>query len=276
MRPRAHVIPAGDPPDAAYPYASLDQGANGAYGGVAFSWLEETGTLTETDFAFKENQLKPYGMAAYVTASNKALRNIDALSAEINTLLPEALANTEDQVFLTGDGVGKPKGALVSEARLVVSRDTASSIKYVDIVNMMGKMLPSSKGRASQGRGPVWVAHVNAEAQLLQMVDGASNLIYIQGNAVAGRPSTLMGYPVIYTGKVSDVGTEADLNFCDFNYYAIKDGSGLLVASSEHVHFLSSKTVIKFENNVDGQLRHNEPLTLEDGTTQVSSIVVLG
>ena len=71
------------------------------------------------------------------------------------------------------------------------------------------------------------------------------------------------------------LGSEGDLCLCDFSYYLIKDGSGPYVAASEHVYFKNNKTVIKAFWNVDGQAWMKEPLTLEDGSTQVSPFVFL-
>lgn len=276
VRPRARVISAGTPPDAEFTMPTLAQGASGAYGGIVAKWTEEGGDISQTDFNMKEIALKPKELAAYVAVTNKALANAEAVGSLVSSLLPEAMANQEDIAYLTGNGVGKARGVMLSKARIIVKRKTANTVVFEDCAKMLGKMLPSSLGASGSGRGPVWLAHVSLLEVLLQLQDPSGRYIMILGDATKGTPTTLLGYPVKWTGKVSDKGSEGDLSLIDFSYYAIKDGSGPYAATSEHVLFLSNKTVFKFFRNTDGQLMHDEPLTLEDGKTQVSSVVVLG
>jgi HK97 family phage major capsid protein len=68
----------------------------------------------------------------------------------------------------------------------------------------------------------------------------------------------------------------SDLSLVNLSYYLIKDGSGPAVASSEHILFLSNKTVFKIVWNVDGHPWLTEPLALEGSTANtVSPFVVL-
>ena len=70
------------------------------------------------------------------------------------------------------------------------------------------------------------------------------------------------------------LGARGDLALVDLSYYLIKDGSGPFIASSEHVHFTTNKTVIKAFWNVDGAPWLNTPIVQENGDTQ-SPFVVL-
>ena len=72
------------------------------------------------------------------------------------------------------------------------------------------------------------------------------------------------------------LGTVGDLILVDMDYYLIKDGSGPFVATSEHVHFLTNRTVIKIFWNVDGQPWLSAPIPLEGSAVNtVSPFVVL-
>jgi HK97 family phage major capsid protein len=61
----------------------------------------------------------------------------------------------------------------------------------------------------------------------------------------------------------------------DFSYYLVRNGAGPFIAASEHVYFLNNKTVVKAFGSIDGQPWLKEPLTLDDGATQVSPFVIL-
>ncbi|MCY9758967.1 phage major capsid protein [Paenibacillus alvei] len=269
VRPRATIIPAGDPPDSKITIPALTQGSNGVFGGVEVQWIEEGGNKPETDGSMEEVTLQPHEVAATTVVTDKLLRNWQAADSFIRTLLQRSMIAAEDIAFLTGSGTGKPLGVLNAKGALAVNRQVANQITYLDVVNMLAQLLPESVGNAS------FVAHQSTLPQLLTMKDDAGRYIFIQGDATRGIPSTLMGIPIQFTGRTKPLGTKGDLQLIDFMYFLIKDGSGPYIDASEHVLFRQNKTVIKAFWNVDGTPWVIEPLTLEDGITKVSPYVVL-
>lgn len=272
VRPRAMVIPAGNPPDGEIKMPALSQGANGVYGGVAVTWISEGATKPETSPAFLEVSLTPNEVAAHIVVTDKLLRNWQASGPLIGKLLRQAIAGSEDVKFLTGNGTGCPKGITDVACKIEVTRAGATAVAFADVANMLAKLHPSSLGAA------VWVANISVLPQLIQMTAGSvsvNSTIFIQGDVTKKVPSTLLGIPIVFTGRNPVLGTAGDLMLCDFSYYLIKEGSGPFVAASEHVNFTTNKTVIKAFYNVDGDAWPAAPLKLEDGTTTVSPFVVL-
>lgn len=269
VRRRATVIPAGDPPDAMVTVPAFSQGSKGVFGGVEVYWIGEGVDKPETGGNLQEINLQPQEVAAHTVVTDKLLRNWQAASTFIATLLQGAVASAEDMAFLRGDGVGKPIGILSGAGALTVNRGTANKITSTDVVNMLAKLLPESASRA------VWIASQSTLPQLATLQDAAGRFIFIGGDATRGIPSTLYGIPIVFTGKTPPLGSKGDLILADLTYYLIKDGSGPFIAASEHVLFRQNKTVVKIFWNVDGKGWVKEPLTLEDGVTQVSPYVVL-
>lgn len=272
VRPRARVIPAGTPPDAKMPIPALDQGANGVYGGVSVGWIGEGGTKADTTPSLTEIELEPKEVAASVIVTDKLLRNAPAASSIIQQLLTNARIGAEDYAFLRGNGVGKPLGALNSPGRKNITRTTTSDVVYTDILNMLAAMNPEDLS------GCVWVANLTTLPKIMGIKDSGNNNIYWGGVArtiEGAMPSSLAGLPLIWSGRTPTLGNAGDLALINFNYYLIKDGSGPFIEASPHVYFVNNKTVIKMFWNVDGQLWNKAPLTLEDGSTTVSPVVVL-
>ena len=268
VRPRATVIPADSMyPDAEITMPALDQsGAKGVYSGVTVRWTGEGDDVNQSDDpTFRDITLKPEEVSAYIVVNDKLLRNAGAINTIVQSLLRKAILLAEDHAFLTGDGVKKPKGILNSKCALKVNRNTANTIKYVDLVNMYAQF---------KGSSPLWVTTQTALPQLMQMVDTVGNLIW-QPNARDGVPNTLIGVPVMITDRVDTVGNYGDLALIDFSSYMIKDGSGIFLSASEHPKFTQNKTIIKAVWNVDGDTWLNSPLTLEDKITKLSPVVVL-
>lgn len=270
VRPRATVIPAGTPPDAEVTVPVLNQtAAENVYGGVEVQWLGEGDTKNQTDFELKQKDLVPHEVAGYITATDKLLRNWPAAEATIGKLLRQAVIGAEDQAFLTGNGVAKPKGVIHSNAVVSVARAVASQIEYSDIRDMLA--------RFKFGGSPVWVASQTIIPQLMNIVDpGAAGTLIWNMDAKNPMPGTIMGIPLIFNDRSPALGTLGDFCLLDLQYYLIKDGSGPFVAASPHVHFTSNKTVIKVFWNVDGDSWLDEALPLEGSTADtVSPFIVL-
>lgn len=257
VRPRATVIPAGSPPDAAVTMPALNQSDTNMRGGVVVNWIGEGDTKPETAAKLKEITLQPKEVAAHVVITDKLLRNWTASESVITELLRGAITQAEELAFIQGNGVAKPLGVINSGAFVAIDRNTGDAIKFVDIATMLAS--------AKTGGSLVWTYNPTILPQLLTIQDAAGRYIFIQGDATKGIPGTLMGYPCYPNENQPVLGDPGDLILADWSAYLIKDGSGPFVAASPHVHFVNNKTVIKIFWNVDGQPWSDDTLLGEDG-----------
>jgi HK97 family phage major capsid protein len=269
FRPRATVVPAGSPPDALIKFPALDQsGAKGVYSGVQVSWISEGESKPETDYTVREIELQPQEVAAFMTVTDKLLRNSAAASALINSLLRKAVLAAEDQAFYNGSGSGQPLGVLGHASTINVTRVASNQVSYTDIVNMYARIV--------FGGSYIFLANQTVLPQLMTMADSGGNLIWRPNkDAIGGNPGTLLGVPVVINQRSAALGSDGDIGLLDLSYYYIKDGSGIIVASSEHVEFKKNKTLVKITWNVDGKPSITTPLTLEDGSSTASPFVFL-
>lgn len=260
VRPRANVIPAGSPPDAAITMPALDQsGANpgNMFGGMTFSWIEEGGDKPETDADLKAITLTPHEIAGFVTVTDKLLRNWQASAAFVENLMRGGISAAEDYAFLRGNGITQPLGALNAGATKYVNRLVANQVAYLDLVKMVAVLL-------MRGGSPVWSMPQSALPQIATLVDPEGHYIW-KPDARDGFAGTLLGYPVRWNNRAPGLGTKGDILLADWSYYLIKDGSGPFVAASEHVKFTQNKTVIKIFWNVDGAPWMHAPIKEENG-----------
>jgi HK97 family phage major capsid protein len=230
-------------------------------------------TMTETTARLKEVTLEPKEMSAYIVCTQKLLNNWDAATSFITTQLRRATNGAEDYDFMRGDGINKALGYNNCAAAIVQGRAAAGAISYTDVVNMFS--------RAKMGGSLLWIASQTIIPQLAAMVDAGNHAVWIGGGnlsqgASAPMPSTLFGVPLIFADRAPALGSKGDLALVDLSYYLIKDGSGPMAASSEHILFLSNKIVFKIVWNVDGRPWLTEPIPLEGSTSNtVSPFVVL-
>lgn len=277
VRPRANVIPAGSPPDAKFEFPILDQTAGkNMYGGVTVVHTGEGVTMTETTMYLRDGSLEPKEISGYIVCTNKMLTNWGAGGPMIEEMLRLCVSGTEDYDFLRGDGVNKALGVINSPAAISYARAGVNAVAWADVYNMYSRLL--------MGGAPCWVASQTIIPQLSAMVDAGNHAVWISGGAAgnfgggasAPAPSTLMGLPLYFADRLPALGTKGDLGLYDFSKYLVKDGSGPFVASSEHILFLSNKTVFKIVWNVDAKPWLSEPIGLEGSTANtVSPFVVL-
>lgn len=261
VRPRANVIPAGSPPDAALTIPALNQAGvapGNMFGGVQVQWIGEGGLKPSTDVDLRSITLEPKEVAGTITVTDKMLRNWSAASQFLENLLRGAVSQAEDFAFLRGDGIAKPLGAINSPAMYFVNRRTAGQVQYLDLVDMVAHLLMRG------GTSPVWSMPQGALPQIATLRDPEGRYIW-KPDARDGFAGTLMGYPVRWNNRSPALGVKGDITLIDWSQYLIKDGSGPFVAASEHVLFTQNKTVIKIFWNVDGKPWLTAPIKEENG-----------
>lgn len=239
------------------------------FGGIRVNWTEDGQTIADTDPAYRDAVLTAYELTGSTIVRNTLLDDVPALASYLGGRLgfPGAIAHAEDFAFLRGNGVGKPQGIVGAGATVAVTRTTGSDIKYDDLANMLGRFY---------GETPVWVASISAKAKLLLMNGPSGNPSYLWGNTSTGIPSTLMGYPIIFTDKLPALGTRGDIVLADMSYYLVGNReNATTVETSEQQLFTQNKTVFRIVHRVGGMPWLSAPITLMDGSTTVSPFVVI-
>ena len=274
VRPRATIIPMSR---RSVQIPVLDQtsttsGVSHFFGGVRVYWTEEAGEKTETSPTFKQRELVAHKLAAITYCSDELLAD-SAITLQAFLTGPMglsgAIADEEDYAFLRGTGAGQPLGVItaVNAPTLVVNRNAAGAFGFVDAVAMLESFLPGSRG--------VWVMNQTVMDQVFRMVDPLGQYIWLPNAAQAG-PGTLLGYPIVFTEKLPTLGTQGDVLLADFSYYLLGDRQLTTVDSSIHNRYEYDQTTWRAVHRVDGMPWMLAPVTLRDGSTQVSPFVILG
>lgn len=269
VRPLATVVPMDS---ARVPFPMIDTTTNSGsvFGGMVAYWGEEGAALTDSNPKFGRVTLDAKKLTGLSAVPNELLQDsIVSFSALIETLWPQALAFSEDNAFQSGTGTGEPLGfrGAGNPAAVTVTRGTASTIKYPDIVGMYARMLPSSLSNA------VWMCAPDALPQLLQMsltVGTGGNSVFVV-NAAAGMPMSIFGRPLIITEKGSTLGSRGDLAFVDLSYYLVGDRQTMTADSSTDYQFGSDKTTFRIIQRVDGRPWIQSAITPQNGSSNTLS-----
>lgn len=262
VRPRARVIPAtAGENNAKMHIVALQQGDNGYFGGVVAGKKAELAEIVASAPKFDKISLQPESFGALIPVPNGLLNSASGLSAFLPQILREAMAETEDNEFLVGNGVSGPVGLLKSpDSSLTVTRQTPGTITYKDITDMVQKCTSKDPNRIKI------LCTNDGYSTLHRMVDDAKNRVMVNGR--------IDNIEVIYSDKLSALGTAGDIAVVDFRNYIIKDGYRPAISFSEHVNFNSDETVFKAIWYFDGKLWNKEPLTLRN-KTKIAPVVTL-
>lgn len=258
-------------------YSAPTAGNSAIFGGVTVSRKGENTARTQTSAKFKNVALNAKDMTAFTKISRDLIYDstvpIDGL---VTTLMGGAINWTEEWECFNGTGGGKFLGIYNAPSTILVSRNTGSTIKAVDVFTMLSRLLPSSHKNAR------WLAHPYTMPYLQQLVDPAGHYIMLP-YPVAGERAALgespvfqlLGIPVLFTEKAGVPGSTNDLVLTDRSKYLVGRRGGVEVGTSTEFAFDTDEIAIRAKLRNDGAPQLIKPIYLADGSNQVSSTVVL-
>jgi HK97 family phage major capsid protein len=226
---------------------------------VGSGWATETASTTETATPVIERiSIKLHELAAMPKASQRLL---DDSAFDVEGWLAEKIATrftrAEAAAFINGDGVDKPKGILlptkVADATWTwgnigyVPTGAASDFASADpadcIVNLVYAL-----GADYRANG-AFVMNSKTVGAVRKMKDADGRFLWSDGLA-AGEPARLMGYPVVVSEDMPDVGANAyPIAFGDFrSAYTIAERPDLRIlrdpfSAKPNVLFYANKRV---------------------------------
>lgn len=244
------------------------------FGGMTFSWADEAASKVQSDPAFRQVTLIAHKLIGYTRASDELVDDA-AISLDAFLRGPMGFAGgaawMEDFAFLQGGGAGEPLGVLNAGATISVARQADELFDYLDFANMLENFLPSGNG--------VWVVSQAALAELITLQGPTGNPAFIWlPNAQDSVPGRLLGFPVVFTEKLPGFADTpgGDVLLADFSYYLIGDRQATTIDSTTFDRWRFDQTSWRMVHRVDGQPWLNAPITLQDGTAQISPFVILG
>lgn len=274
FEPYTFSVPIGNSLELHWPaldqYLTAASGQSAAYAGVSVLRKGETDTRPKTDAKLRNITYKVTDLTGFTQLSRDLIAdNYIAADAMIQRLFARAIVWKKDYEFLRGDGVGKPLGVLNSPALLSVTRDTASHIKYEDLIGMIAVM------HASSWKKSMWLAHQSTYTDIAAISTHAgANTYAFQPNSSITQAmelaimaqtkstlpdmkfqaaGTLLGRPIYFTEKLPALGTTGCLLLVDPTQYGVATRMGLEVGISEHFLFDTDQIAFRFKIRNDGQ-----------------------
>jgi len=253
--------------------------ATNYFGGVTIYRPGEAGQKTASSPTYAQIALTLHKVTGLCHVSDELLEDSAmAVEADITRKFSQAIAFTQDDDFINGNGVNAPLGFLNSNNPSLVSitkvtGQGTSTIVAENIIAMWSRMYSQGKSRS------IWIANDDTFPQLATMalaVGTGGVPLWMPAGGLTGLPyQTLMGRPLIFTEKCQTLGTIGDIALVDLSQYKIGTKAGLQVATSMHFKFDYDQQSFRFVLRYDGQPTWTSALTPLRSSSTLSPFIVI-
>lgn len=216
----------------------------------AAAWLEEGGALTFGDATFAQIILDAHKLHVAVKVTEELLYdNAFNLESYILDQFTKALANTEEDAFLNGNGTGKPLGIFDATGGGQIGVTTSgASITADEVINLVYALKRPYRKNAA------FITNDQTLSVLRKLKDANSAYIW-QPSYQAGEPDRLLGYPVYTSAYVPVMAAGVPvMAFGDFSYYNIGDRGSRSFAELKELFAGNGMVGYVAKERVDGKL----------------------
>ncbi len=205
----------------------------------AAAWIEEGGALTFDKATFSQITMDAYKLHVAVQVTEELLYdNAYNLEGYITTQFGKAIANAEEDAFLTGDGSSKPTGLFTSATAAVTGALTGDNL--IDLIYALK--------RPYRKNAQFLLADANM-AVIRKLKD--DNGMYIwQPAYTLGEPDTILGYKAL----TSAYAPADQVAFGDYSYYNIGDRGTRSFQELRELYAANGLVGYVAKERVDGKL----------------------
>lgn len=268
------------------------------FAGVQLYYEGETSPRVSTDANLNSINFKIIDLTAFTALSRDfVVDNYLAFDAALTRMIGRAFGWMEDWMSIQGPGVGRPQGYFNSGATLVVNRASSTyKISSNDLTAMIAAVSPMVWNELR------WITNITTVPYLAILTNSSGTPVFqpnalitqaqqfsIMDKSMGGsgaelmhRPmGTLVGFPVYFSEKVSQVGNTGDLSLVAPSQYGVARRSGLEIAVSEHFYFSTDLIAYRMKQRHDMKSLWRAPYIQADNPsspasgTQVSPFVML-
>ena len=215
------------------------------------SWVDEEGTIPDSDDAFSQVSIGAYKLGTLIKVSNELLNDsVFNLEQYISKEFARRIGSKEEDAFFNGNGTGKPTGIFnaTGGAQTGVTTASATEIKADEIIDLFYSL------KAPYRKNAVWILNDATVKAIRKLKDGNGNYLW-QPALTSDTPDTLLGRPVYTSSYVPTIAAGAKtVAFGDFSYYWIADRQGRVFKKLSELYAATDQTGFVATQRVDGKL----------------------
>lgn len=215
------------------------------------SWVDEEGTIPDSDDAFNQVSIGAYKLGTLIKVSNELLNDsVFNLESYISKEFARRIGSKEEDAFFNGNGTGKPVGIFnaTGGAEVGVTAASATVITADEIIDLFYSL------KAPYRKNAVWILNDATIKAIRKLKDNNGNYLW-QPSLTAGTPDTILGRPVYTSSYVPTIAAGAKtIAFGDFSYYWIADRAGRNFKKLTELYAANDQTGFVATQRVDGKL----------------------
>ena len=216
------------------------------------TWTAEGDALIFSDESFSEVTLDAYKISCGLKISRELIEDAAFdVEAHIVDQCSNAIARSEEESFIIGDGNGKPTGLLTSLNGIsdAVITTTGTDITTDDLINLEYE-LPRAYRKAA-----VWLCSDAAIAQIRRLKDSTGNFIW-SPQLSENEPAKILGYKVFTSPFMPPPRSGAiSVIFGDLQQaYTIGDRGGRTLQALHELFAVEDISAFILRERVDGKL----------------------
>ena len=221
------------------------------------SWVEEEGTIPESDDAFGQITIGAHKIASMIKVSDELLQDsVFDVESYIATEFARRVGDAEEAAFISGDGSGKPYGMLhaTNGAAAGVTAASATAITADELLDLIYSL------RAPYRKRAVFLMHDSTIKAIRKLKDGNGQYLW-QPGMKEGAPDMLLGYRLVTSTHMPVIAAAAKpILFGDLTSYWIADREGRSMQRLNELYAATGQVGFRVTQRVDGRLVQTEGL----------------
>ena len=215
------------------------------------SWIDEEGTITDTDDAFNQVSIGAYKLATMIKVSEELLNDSAfVLEKYISTEFARRIGNKEEEAFFIGNGSGMPTGLLAATggAQLGVTAASATAITVDEVLDLFYAL------KAPYRRNAIFLMNDSTVKAIRKLKDGQGQYLW-QPSLQADTPDTILNRPIYTSAYVPAIASAAkSIVFGDLSYYWVADRQGRVFKRLNELFAVTGQVGFVATQRVDGKL----------------------
>ncbi|MDD3897688.1 MAG: phage major capsid protein [Syntrophomonadaceae bacterium] len=215
------------------------------------SWVDEEGTIPDSDDAFGQVSIGAYKLATMIKVSEELLNDsVFNLEQYIAKEFGRRMGAKEEEAFFIGDAAGKPTGIFnaTGGAQLGITAASASAITVDEVIDLFYSL------KSPYRKNAVFVTNDATVKAIRKLKDGNGQYLW-QPSITAGQPDTILNRPVKTSAYVPTIASAAKvIAFGDFGYYWVADRQGRSFQRLNELFAVTGQVGFKATQRVDGKL----------------------
>ena len=210
-------------------------------------WVAEGSAIDADDPSLSKLTFSAHKVQKLVKVTNELLQDsMGKVEDYVAHSYNKAITKTEELSFVSGTGVGQPKGFLL-DAELGATSASPTTLSYDEVIGMQETLLEEYHIDA------VYMMNQKTKSMIRKMKGSDGH--YLWKPDANGHYTNIDGFPVVINGYMPDATTgKTPIVFGDFSYYDIKDRLYMDVVVLKELYVAEGKTGFLITKRVDAML----------------------